>query len=189
LQVSSFYGIWSVHEPGKIWEGSKQILLEAHTKGKAYRHCCVGMVESPHVRFMVGMVEACAKVSDIMIICMCGSDVKFTATTDRCADEDTWCLKFFGFDSWGEWNPHRIHVPTPIHLRMIRLRTPAVSYLNLSLSFFFTWEILSHKMKFWDWFHFRRVYTWQKQFFLKKNWPMFRQKDKLKINFFEKKYF
>ncbi len=87
--------------PGKISEGSKQILLEAQSKGKAYGHCCVGMVESPHVQIMVGMVEACAKVSDIMIICMCvrWGEVKFMATTDRCVDEDTWCLKFLGFES------------------------------------------------------------------------------------------
>jgi hypothetical protein len=30
-----------------------------------------GRVESPHVRFMVGRVEAFAKVSDIMIIYAC----------------------------------------------------------------------------------------------------------------------
>jgi hypothetical protein len=46
------------------------------SKGRTYEHCCVGMVESPHVRFMVGMVEACAKVSDIMIDYMHVREVK-----------------------------------------------------------------------------------------------------------------
>jgi hypothetical protein len=85
---------------------------------------------------------------DYMHVRVKWSEVKFMATpttTDRCADEDTWCLKFLGFDSgWGEWNPHQIQVPTPIHVRRIRvMRTPPdMSSLNLSLFFFFLFFLI-----------------------------------------------
>jgi hypothetical protein len=48
---------------------------------------------------------------------------------------------------------------------------------------------MKFKMKFWDWFHFQRVYTWHEQIFKKKTGQRFDKKDQLKIYIFEKKYF
>jgi hypothetical protein len=88
LQVFGFYGIWTVHEPGKVSEGSKQNPSRGPNQGKNLSALLCrdgGITPCSVYGGYGGSLRKSIRHYDYMHV----REVKFTATTDRCTDEDT----------------------------------------------------------------------------------------------------